>query len=85
MGGKFDQVKGRIKEAAGVLTDDDRLKREGKLDQVVGKVKGQAERAVDRVKDALTARPARIGEVSASGSPGAVSSAASSWRRASRS
>ena len=31
MGGKMDQVKGRIKEAAGVLTDDDCLKQEGKL------------------------------------------------------
>jgi uncharacterized protein YjbJ (UPF0337 family) len=39
MSGKTDQIKGRIKEAAGALTDDDRLKREGKLDQVVGKVK----------------------------------------------
>jgi uncharacterized protein YjbJ (UPF0337 family) len=60
MGGKLDQAKGRIKEAAGVLTDDDRLKREGQLDQVVGKVKGTAERAVDTVKDALTGnRPRR--------------------------
>jgi uncharacterized protein YjbJ (UPF0337 family) len=59
MGGKLDQVKGRIKEAAGVLTDDDRLKREGKLDQVVGKVKGKAERAVDKVKDALTGNRSR--------------------------
>jgi uncharacterized protein YjbJ (UPF0337 family) len=63
MGGKLDQVKGRIKEAAGVLTDDDRLKSEGQLDQVVGKVKETAERAVDTVKDALTGngppRPAK--------------------------
>jgi uncharacterized protein YjbJ (UPF0337 family) len=60
MGGKLDQVKGRIKEAAGVLTGDDRLKREGQLDQVVGKVKGTAGRAVDNVKDALTGnRPRR--------------------------
>ena len=29
MGGKIDQIKGRIKEAAGVLTDDESLKREG--------------------------------------------------------
>ena len=29
MSGKIDQVKGRIKEAAGVLTDDESLKREG--------------------------------------------------------
>jgi uncharacterized protein YjbJ (UPF0337 family) len=54
MGGKLDQAKGRVKEAAGVLTGDDRLRREGKLDQVAGKVKGTAERAVDRVKDVLT-------------------------------
>jgi uncharacterized protein YjbJ (UPF0337 family) len=61
MGGKLDQVKGRIKEAAGVLTDDDRLKREGKLDQVVGKVKDTADRAVDTVKDALTGnKPRRL-------------------------
>ena len=54
MGGKMDQVKGRIKEAAGVLTDDESLKREGQVDQVVGKVKETAEKAVDKVKDALT-------------------------------
>jgi uncharacterized protein YjbJ (UPF0337 family) len=58
MGGKSDQVKGRIKEAAGVLTGDDRLKREGQLDQVVGKAKGTVEKAVDKVKDA---RPWRTG------------------------
>ena len=44
MGGKLDQIKGRIKEAAGVLADDDSLKREGQLDQAVGKVKEKAER-----------------------------------------
>src|SRR5512132_1591310 len=50
MSGKTDQIKGRIKEAAGVLTDNDRLKREGKLDQAVGKVKDAAEKVVDKVK-----------------------------------
>jgi len=60
MSGKTDQIKGRIKEAAGVLTDDERLKREGKLDQVVGKVKETAEKAVDKMKDALTSdKPSR--------------------------
>jgi uncharacterized protein YjbJ (UPF0337 family) len=54
MGGKKDQIKGRIKEAAGVLTDNDRLKREGKLDQAVGSVKETAEKAVDKIKNALT-------------------------------
>jgi len=63
MSGKTDQIKGRIKEAAGVLTDNDGLKRKGKLDQVVGKVKETAEKAVDKMKDALTSN--RIKPVSA--------------------
>ena len=42
MDGKMDQSKGRIKETAGVITDDNRLKREGKLDQVVGESKGNS-------------------------------------------
>ena len=63
MGGKIDQIKGRIKEAAGALTDDDRLRREGQLDQMVGAVKETAamaavkvrktvEKAADTLKDA---------------------------------
>lgn len=31
MGSKMDETKGRLKEAAGVLADDERLEREGKL------------------------------------------------------
>jgi uncharacterized protein YjbJ (UPF0337 family) len=59
MSGKTDQIKGRIKEAAGVLTDNDRLKRKGKLDQVVGKVKETAEKAVDKMKESLTSNRPR--------------------------
>ena len=47
-----DEAKGRIKEAAGDLTDDDDLKSEGKLDKAAGKVKD----AVDDVKDKLTGK-----------------------------
>ena len=54
MSGKIDQVKGRIKEAAGVLTGDESLKREGKLDQVVGKVKATAAKVVEKIRNALT-------------------------------
>ena len=53
MGGKIDQIKGRIKEATGVITDDDRLKREGKLDQVVGKIKEKAAQATEKMRTAL--------------------------------
>lgn len=52
--GKSDEPKGRVKEAAGALTGDKRLKREGKADQAVGKLKQKAEKVIDRVKDALT-------------------------------
>jgi uncharacterized protein YjbJ (UPF0337 family) len=33
MGGKKDQIKGCIKEAAGALADDDNLKKAGNLDR----------------------------------------------------
>ena len=51
MGSTTDKIKGRIKEAVGVITDNDRLKSEGQTDQVVGEVKEAAERAAEKVKD----------------------------------
>jgi len=51
--GKSDELKGRVKEAAGALTGDAKLKRKGRTDQAVGKVKQQLEKVVDKVKDAL--------------------------------
>jgi len=53
MSGKTDEVKGRIKEAAGVLIGNDKLREEGKTDQAVGKVKQVAEKAVEEVKEAV--------------------------------
>ena len=53
MGGKTDVAKGRIKEAAGVLTDNDKLRAEGKADQAVGEVKQVADKAVDTVKQSV--------------------------------
>jgi uncharacterized protein YjbJ (UPF0337 family) len=53
MGGKTDEVKGRIKEAAGVLTGNDKLRAKGKADQAVGEVKQVADKAVDKVKKAV--------------------------------
>jgi len=37
--GTKDDAKGRVKEAAGALTGDDSLKREGKVDRAAGSVK----------------------------------------------
>ena len=55
MGEKIDEAKGRAKEAAGDLTDDDRLRREGKLDQAGANVKGAAERAKEKVDEGVDA------------------------------
>lgn len=44
-----DDLKGRAKEAAGDLADDDRLQREGKADQVEGKVKDLVDGARDKI------------------------------------
>jgi len=52
--GKTDEIKGRVKEAAGALTDDAKLKREGRVDQAIGKVKQNAEKVIDKIKDAVS-------------------------------
>ena len=46
----LDDLKGRTKEAAGDLTDDDDLKREGKIDQGKGKVKEVVDDIADKFK-----------------------------------
>lgn len=63
IGSEIDQIKKRIKKAGGVLADDDSLTDEGKLDQVVGKVKikvervkGKLQQAVDQMKAAVAAK-----------------------------
>jgi uncharacterized protein YjbJ (UPF0337 family) len=51
--GTFDKMKGRAKEAAGELMDDDDLRREGKTDQVAGKAKQVVEDVKDAVDDGI--------------------------------
>jgi uncharacterized protein YjbJ (UPF0337 family) len=51
--GEFDDAKGRLKEAAGAITDDDSLKNEGKIDQATGTVKDKVGDAADKVKDVV--------------------------------
>jgi uncharacterized protein YjbJ (UPF0337 family) len=53
MSGKSEELKGRVKEAAGAISDNDKLRREGKLDQAAGKVKEATEKAIDKTKEAL--------------------------------
>ena len=53
MTGKSEEIKGRIKETSGALTDDDKLRREGKLGQATGKVKQAVEKVVEKTKGVL--------------------------------
>jgi uncharacterized protein YjbJ (UPF0337 family) len=52
--GKVDEAKGRVKEAAGDLTQDKDLKREGKIDRATGDVKEKVGEASDKVKERVT-------------------------------
>lgn len=52
-GAKADKVKGRLKEAAGALTGDEKLKKSGKLDQAAGEVKETLDKVVDETRDLL--------------------------------
>ena len=63
MDNDLDQAKGRIKQAAGDLTGNKDLKKEGKADEAAGKVKefiedtkDKAEGLVDRARDKVNER-----------------------------
>lgn len=57
MTGKADEVKGRIKEAAGALTDNNKLRKEGQIDQAVGKAKqvATAQKELEKAQHAAKA------------------------------
>jgi uncharacterized protein YjbJ (UPF0337 family) len=50
---KVDKVKGRAKEAAGDLTGDRDLEREGKVDKTAGGMKEKLNQVTGKVKGAL--------------------------------
>jgi len=54
--GQVDQSKGKVKQAVGELTNNDKLKTEGKVDEAVGKVKtavGQAQKTIESANKAV--------------------------------
>ena len=55
-----DDIKGRVKEAAGDLTDNDRLQREGKVDQAAGKAKDFVDGVKDKIGDAIDSVQDRV-------------------------
>ncbi len=53
MGEKLDDLKGKAKEAAGDLTDNKDLEREGKVDQGMADVKDKVGDVTDKVGDKI--------------------------------
>jgi uncharacterized protein YjbJ (UPF0337 family) len=49
----LDEAKGRTKRAAGELTGDERLKREGAIDKRAGKAKDAVDKAADKAKSLM--------------------------------
>ena len=48
-----DEAKGRVKEAAGSLTGDQKLKDEGEADQAKASVKDTVDKVANKAKDTL--------------------------------
>ena len=55
-------LKGRAKEAAGALTNDDDLKREGKADQGAAAVKSKVEDLKDRAEEGIESAKDKVKE-----------------------
>lgn len=53
MDGKFDQLKGKVKQATGDLTDNDRLRDEGVADEAGGEVQEGFGRGRRKVGEAI--------------------------------
>lgn len=53
MGPNIEEIKGRVKQAAGAITGDRKLKADGKADEASGKAKHVVQQAADAAKDTI--------------------------------
>lgn len=51
--GRIEQAKGKVKEVAGKLSGNERLKTEGQVDQVAGKTEATVGDAKEKVKKTI--------------------------------
>lgn len=51
--GKWDQIKGRVKETWGEVTDDDLKESEGNWDQLVGRIKERTGESRETIEQRL--------------------------------
>lgn len=62
MGEHIDKATGKLKQAAGDLSDDQRLKREGTRDELAGKAHGVVEDLKDKAQDAVDSAKEKIND-----------------------
>ena len=62
MSAKSDQVKGHVKEAAGVLTGDKDLESEGKTDRRTGEAEEKIDHAKDKVEGVIDSTKDKVEE-----------------------
>ena len=60
MGADSDEVKGKAKRAAGVITGNEKLESEGKSDRRAGEAKEEVEQAKDKVEQKLESTKDKI-------------------------
>ena len=53
VGDRTDDLKGKAKEKAGQMTDNERLEREGQADQAKAGIKREVDDTADKVKDGV--------------------------------
>jgi len=53
MAGKGDKAKGRAKHAAGDLTGDDEMRRQGRADEATGDLKDMIDKAGNKLNDTI--------------------------------
>jgi uncharacterized protein YjbJ (UPF0337 family) len=63
MSAKSDQVKGHVKEAAGVLSGDKELESEGKTDRRTGEAEEKMDHARDKVEELSDLAKDKVEEV----------------------
>jgi uncharacterized protein YjbJ (UPF0337 family) len=63
MGAESDQVKGKAKQAAGIITGNEKLESEGKSDRRTGEAKEKVEQAKDKIEEKLELTKDKIEKV----------------------
>ena len=81
MGAKTKQLKGRIKQAAGTVTGNDNLEREGRVDRRSGETMARLDEATDKVEKVIDKASTAVTEAIHIGREGAATHVANRQKR----